>query len=151
MKLAEKRLIFMALNDNADPQQAFGGSHWSLLVYDRNDDGFYHFDSAGQHSGNIALAEDSARQFAVAFGEKQHRPRVKPVANSPRQTNGYDCGMFVLLCAENLADLFFRSPAEFSCHSEATMAHLRARVTPDAVAQARKDFAHLIVNVWGGK
>ncbi|KAI3937340.1 hypothetical protein MKW98_001911 [Papaver atlanticum] len=36
LKLPEKRVIIFSINNNTDVSQAQGGTHWSLLAYDKN-------------------------------------------------------------------------------------------------------------------
>ncbi|KAJ0084264.1 hypothetical protein Patl1_30780 [Pistacia atlantica] len=45
LKLHEKKLVIFPVNDNDDVSIAEGGSHWSLLAYERNANVFVHHDS----------------------------------------------------------------------------------------------------------
>lgn len=49
----KKKFIFFALNDNDTPDMA-GGSHWSLLVYSKPENSFYHFDSSNLSNHDVA-------------------------------------------------------------------------------------------------
>jgi sentrin-specific protease 8 len=76
--------------------------HWSLLVWrPRNTKGsptFYHFDSCGNINSQSAkrLAQAIASAFHVHCGAFRN-------ARTPKQMNGYDCGIYVMLIAEYLA------------------------------------------------
>ena len=63
LKLEQKEIIFMPLNDNTDKFKVMGGSHWALLVYFRNANEFHYFDSAGE--GLIGNVEVIMKKMAV--------------------------------------------------------------------------------------
>lgn len=48
-----KKIVFFALNDNDTPDMA-GGSHWSLLVYSKPENCFFHLDSSSGINHNVA-------------------------------------------------------------------------------------------------
>lgn len=48
-----KKIVFFALNDNDTPDMA-GGSHWSLLVYSKPENSFFHLDSSSGSNHNVA-------------------------------------------------------------------------------------------------
>ncbi|WP_457813051.1 Ulp1 family isopeptidase (plasmid) [Sinorhizobium meliloti] len=77
-------------NDEPD-----GGTHWSLLLLNRNDRNSppeaYHFDSAGGY--NSAAAEQVARRVGATT--------VIPMEMAQQQ-NGRDCGVFLLEAARTL-------------------------------------------------
>jgi Ulp1 family protease len=67
--------------------------------------------------------------------------RVEAVKGCPQQENGYDCGMYVLSMAKYLAHLYVTEGGrgggkEGSPKLDAT--GLAARVTPDAIDEARR-------------
>ncbi|KAL3157487.1 hypothetical protein ABBQ32_011951 [Trebouxia sp. C0010 RCD-2024] len=62
LKLATRKLVLFAVNNNPDCTMAEGGSHWSLLVYGRTHDRFCHYDSS-PGSNNLLVA----RQLTVAL------------------------------------------------------------------------------------
>lgn len=98
------------VNDNADVSRVGGGTHWSLLAYlrgvDGADDAFLHFDSLGGVNASAANA------LAAAAAEALGGPRAVAAArnvrhdppDTPRQTNGYDCGLYVLEVADAVCD-----------------------------------------------
>lgn len=48
-----KKIVFFALNDNDTPDIA-GGTHWSLLVYSKPENCFFHLDSSSGSNHNVA-------------------------------------------------------------------------------------------------
>jgi sentrin-specific protease 8 len=91
-----KRFIFFALNDNERPQTA-GGSHWSLLLFSRSDETLYHFDSS--RGLNCEQAENFAKKLFSYLNIRGHFKEKM----SAQQTNGYDCGIYLICYAEHLA------------------------------------------------
>ncbi|VVC92141.1 unnamed protein product [Leptidea sinapis] len=53
LKIEAKKFVFFALNDNSAPDMV-GGSHWSLLVYSRDENSFFHYDSMCGSNHNVA-------------------------------------------------------------------------------------------------
>lgn len=49
----KKEIVLFALNDNDTPDIA-GGSHWSLLVYSKPENCFFHLDSSSGTNHNVA-------------------------------------------------------------------------------------------------
>ncbi|KAG8093477.1 hypothetical protein GUJ93_ZPchr0012g22166 [Zizania palustris] len=103
LRLASHRLVLLPVNDNPDVSHAEGGTHWTLLVLDNTDPAsgprFVHHDSLP--GANLP----AARRLAAAL--RPLLPAASAALNSvpliegptPRQTNGYDCGVFVLAVA----------------------------------------------------
>ncbi|KAG1941438.1 sentrin-specific protease 8 [Pimephales promelas] len=96
LSLATRQWVFLPVNDNAN--QAAGGSHWSLLLYQRDASQFTHFDS--QKGGNSLHARRIAAKLEAFLGEKV--PFVEE--QSPSQQNSFDCGMYVICNAEALCE-----------------------------------------------
>lgn len=53
LDVKRKKIVFFALNDNDTPDMA-GGSHWSLLVYSKPENCFFHLDSSSGSNHNVA-------------------------------------------------------------------------------------------------
>lgn len=123
LHLHTKRWVLVPVNDNADQTVAGGGSHWSLLAFDRAARTFRHFDSAG--ASNLGQAQHLARKLtpfvvpsaapapvggtgavAAAGAGSAHPGPPLPVTSErcARQGNGYDCGVFMLLFMDALAE-----------------------------------------------
>eukprot|EP00743_Colponemidia_sp_Colp-15_P010550 GILK01011632.1.p1 GENE.GILK01011632.1~~GILK01011632.1.p1 ORF type:complete len:225 (+),score=23.80 GILK01011632.1:53-727(+) len=107
LDLPAKDYVLMPLNDNCNPSLAAGGSHWSLLLYVRQQDAFFHFDSASSHNASVAAAV-SKRFYPYLCDqcERDHRASCRNFTTvvGPQQTNCYDCGMYTLACSEHVAD-----------------------------------------------
>ncbi len=110
------------------------GTHWSLLVIDNmaidsSDDKSmmvlcgYHLDSMmiirsnHHHSGNFQCAQAVANQFQRLLHRIRNGNNDEPVNQNvnlqcipvPQQTNGYDCGIHVLLNAETIIQEMYSS------------------------------------------
>ncbi|KAG2424214.1 hypothetical protein HXX76_014745 [Chlamydomonas incerta] len=112
LKPCSRGLVLLPVNDNPDVDRAAGGSHWSLLVFHRPSNTLRHYDSSAG-SGNTA----AARRLAAAVGPALARPGAGGAAaggggapgfvgveDMPHQTNGYDCGVYVLAVARAAAE-----------------------------------------------
>ncbi|XP_049773714.1 sentrin-specific protease 8-like [Schistocerca cancellata] len=93
----EYKYIFLALNDS-DIVETTGGTHWSLLVYCKLEDTFFHFDSSSGFNNHHAkvLADGLSKYFS---------PIAKSVfieAPSLQQTNSYDCGVHLLCNVDHI-------------------------------------------------
>ncbi|XP_070558412.1 sentrin-specific protease 8-like isoform X2 [Ptychodera flava] len=75
LNLHNKKFIFLAVNDN-ESCDSVGGSHWSLLVFDRNKGQFGHYDSAGH--GNSRIASSLSNKLSTFI--KDERKNVPPSA-----------------------------------------------------------------------
>ncbi|KAK2437160.1 NEDD8-specific protease [Trifolium repens] len=125
LEFGTKNLIFFSVNDS---------EHWSLLVYDRNLNMFLHHDSKeGSNHMQARKLFETLKDCVVrsANGNKNIKPKKKnnnkrsskPSVTSsklsapsvstppsfeecttPQQTNGYDCGLFVLAIARAICE-----------------------------------------------
>ena len=91
--LTARRGVLRVIND-WDRPDAPGGSHWSLLAAVGGR--FIHYDSMS--GGTETAARQMARRLAPLLGCK---PKMTE-ATCSRQQNGYDCGVFALLHAEEV-------------------------------------------------
>lgn len=90
-EIGESQVIFCAVNDNIDFDDAQGGSHWSLLVCLRDLGVCHGVDSMeGANSTEMKRLSD---QFGLMFNKKFQYREVK---NVPQQNNGSDCGVIVI-------------------------------------------------------
>ena len=99
LNLPSRKLIFIPVNDCSNIDLG-GGSHWSLPVYHQADKSFYYYDSSGSYNLN------NAKQLANKLVKHIHSSSTKAtvlVRNTPQQSNGYDCGCFVLADSHYLA------------------------------------------------
>lgn len=97
LNLPSKQFVFLAVNDNQSVNA--GGTHWSLLVYIRSKQEFQHYDS--MKGSNREVAHTLAYKLQPHVQAPLGRMKVLE-KDSPKQLNGYDCGMYVISIAEHL-------------------------------------------------
>ncbi|KAJ2007293.1 SUMO1 sentrin specific peptidase 8 [Coemansia thaxteri] len=97
-------------------------SHWSLLVYCRLTRTFYHYDSISKH--NRVFAERAAGRFLRVLEPKLKDGFYFKSVHTPQQNNDYDCGVYVLAIAEELARRYVN---HFTRKSSANSAGNRGR------------------------
>lgn len=106
--------VVIPINDNDNPTRA-GGSHWSVVVYDRASSRFVHLDSVrGLNRRAAATAVHALApliQPSPARGDGVEREGgdcesaavpVHEMERAPQQRNASDCGAFVLAHTETL-------------------------------------------------
>lgn len=98
----EKKLIFFPVNNHTS--SSAGGAHWSLLVYLREDDSFFNFDSQKQMNGK---ATDKIYQI-LKVGLRCPDALMYNV-DCAQQSNYYDCGIHVLVNTENICDHYLKT------------------------------------------
>lgn len=94
----QRNFIFFALNNNEQTEYS-GGTHWSLLVFSHPEKMVFHFDSS--RGSNQFQAIELGEKLLSYFGLPSNGRFCEPLCL--QQTNGYDCGIFVLCYAENIA------------------------------------------------
>lgn len=98
----EKDFLFFALNDNQQVERA-GGSHWSLLVFSRPENCFFHYDSS---YGSNSLHKNLLVNILMRALQVPHA-RSKE-ASCLQQFNSYDCGIHVLCQVDVLCQTAIR-------------------------------------------
>lgn len=93
LSASSRQFIIFAINNNSSFKA--GGSHWSLCVFSKADNTFYHFDS--NLSSNFSSCASLVKTLGPCFNCKISE--IKEV-DCLQQNNGYDCGIFVLCHAE---------------------------------------------------
>ncbi|KAL0483235.1 NEDD8-specific protease [Acrasis kona] len=119
----QKDLIFIPINDNSDETgEVSGGSHWSLVVYNRKEDTFNYYDSSGDY--NYGSAVKTVAKIAHFLNPKYDYGTMSIKINKiscSQQQNGYDCGVYLLsFCdvlgnAEHVKNV---SPRDINCLRE---------------------------------
>ncbi|KAJ2851957.1 SUMO1 sentrin specific peptidase 8 [Coemansia brasiliensis] len=94
----QRQLILIPLNHR---------SHWSLLVYCRLTRTFYHYDSISKY--NRDFAERAASRFLRVLEPLLKSGFYFKSMQTPQQNNDYDCGIYVLAIAEELARRFINN------------------------------------------
>jgi len=138
LRLETRELVLLPVSDHDEPDAA-GGTHWSLLAFYRlgREEHFYHFDSLGNI--NFEAAQRLARRVAPLLGAREARVLVGP---TPRQQNGYDCGMYAIVIAELCAGHVGEAV-------ETVGGLIAELVTPAAIQQRRKDFIRALQRMLG--
>lgn len=92
--------VFFPLNNNEAVDYA-GGTHWSLLVYSRNQNMFFHFDSST--GTNYSAANKLALKIHYYFNKSLDDFQIVEVSDCLQQDNSYDCGIYLLCFIDHLA------------------------------------------------
>jgi sentrin-specific protease 8 len=164
LKVEERKLVLCPLNDSRDTGCADGGSHWGLLVWDRRAIGaqtisdplgdspalpakstvedslvgrFLYYDSGG------FLRSDCQLQ-ANRLASKLAGRAVRAIAGTcPKQTNYYDCGMYVLMFSKIIVCSFLQDdttkPGRTALWEKQLM-----ELTPADVTAHRAAFFHFL-------
>lgn len=115
--------VFLPVNDKADPNDAGGGSHWTLLLVSIIDGVAFHYDSMRPH--NEEEAKNTAMKMEILLGKKL---RFIPMDDSPQQQNGVDCGIFVcVLMRHLLLKRLLRADASKKVSMSMRDAHINAK------------------------
>lgn len=125
------KVVIFTVNNNDDMSKTDGGTHWSLLVYYRDTKTFVHYDSfkyinnwyaiklyqaVKEHLSSTEGSGSTSEEFCQI---RKRRRKIYPIAamgpyfrehSTPQQTNGYDCGLYVMaiagvICRWCIADL----------------------------------------------
>lgn len=89
-------IILMPINDSKC-MLSEGGSHWSLLVYNRKKNKFFHYDSIERKNyENATRVAEKIFKYTSGNCENMAVTEVK----GPQQENAYDCGIFMLFAIE---------------------------------------------------
>ena len=99
LRITERDWVLFPVSNNNQVDMPGGGTHWSLLLYSRQKNVFYHHDPifpinfmhATELINKISTADSS---FSI------NRKNVE----TPQQKNGYDCGPYVMLFANKIVD-----------------------------------------------
>lgn len=140
LELENKDVVVLAVNNASDPDRP-GGSHWSLLVYTGQARQFFHLDSSsGLNSSDAALIVGRLSDFlGKKIGQKVDRQVIEvPVL---QQTNGYDCGIHLLVNAAHATRHFLVYGS-----SQGLLP-----VDPSVAKAMRSDLLKLIVDLSGCK
>ncbi|KAK1408412.1 hypothetical protein QVD17_40160 [Tagetes erecta] len=99
LNLPSKNLIIFPVNNNNDVTTVEGGSHWSLLAFEKTANVFMHHDNYGGMNKNHAKRlYKTLLPFLGVSGT-----RYMECDCSPQQVTGYDCGLYVLAIAKEYA------------------------------------------------
>lgn len=142
LKLPEKKLIIFPVNNNEDVNLAEGGSHWSLVVYERNANVFVHHDSSGGMNKMQAKQLFSTIVGFIGGSTLASNANYQECVDSPQQTNGYDCGVYVIAIARAICCWY--ESIEHKDTDGMWFSVVKEQVTPPSVSQMRTEILHLI-------
>ena len=98
LKMDEKEYVIFPVNNN-DKMEEGGGSHWSLLVYSKKEEGFYHHDPIKRANYKHAVE----LMYKISVSNDNFIPKMTDIP-SPKQCNGYDCGPYIIMYANKMAE-----------------------------------------------
>ncbi|KAG8294221.1 SUMO1 sentrin specific peptidase 8 [Homalodisca vitripennis] len=128
--------LFMPINDSRQ-MLAGGGSHWSLLIYNKLRKTFFHYDS--MNNKNQADAEIVASKILKYITGSSENLAVEKV-KGPQQNNAIDCGIFMLLAIEQLV-------AGYLAKKELNLSSLvYKKITNKEIIQKRAMLAYILNN-----
>ncbi|PON62352.1 Ulp1 protease family, C-terminal catalytic domain containing protein [Parasponia andersonii] len=144
LHLPAKTLVLFPINDNDDVSKAEGGSHWSLLAYERNDNVFIHHDSSkGINRSDATRLYNRVRRFMSDSGSTSNI-RYLECTDSPQQKNGYDCGLYVTAIARVICLWHGDDRNKAKDGSHLWFSSVKEQVTPSSVAEMRNEILGLI-------
>ncbi|MCL4137176.1 UNVERIFIED_CONTAM: hypothetical protein GTU68_022300 [Idotea baltica] len=110
-----RRYIFLPVNNHSSLVSS-GGSHWSLLVYSKYDEKWFHYDS--QRGSNYRDARCLVHRVNSYLDKFRCASARLQDAQCTLQDNSYDCGAFVMVYAQRLAEMASRGLDLSSCYVE---------------------------------
>ncbi|KAF3329930.1 NEDD8-specific protease 1 [Carex littledalei] len=141
--LRDKALVLFPVNDNPDVNLAEGGSHWSLLICHVPSREFVHHDSSGCLNSVHAYKLYQLVQHFV--GDVQFGYHEGPI---PRQTNGYDCGLYVMAIARCVCEWYCKVKNNGSADGkEKWFDVLREQLNGDKVHELRGELLSLVLKL----
>lgn len=112
--LKKAKVIFFPINNSANHETADSGSHWTLLVCDNlgKTGTSRHYNSTG--SAIPYNAKQLLKNFCHKAGvdQKWLPPKIYDDYKCPKQTNGADCGVYVIAFTRYLAKEYSKKPYE---------------------------------------
>ncbi|KAJ0266670.1 NEDD8-specific protease 1 [Hirschfeldia incana] len=144
LRLLDSDLVILPVNDNLNVELAEGGLHWSLLVYYREANSFFHHDSfMGSNRWSAKQLYKAVSPF-LSDGDAVYRE----CSDTPQQKNGYDCGVHLLATAQVICKWF--GSGGVKNRDELWLGDVKETV-PDVVNHLRKDILGLIKRLMSEK
>lgn len=107
LSLSSRELVFIPVNDAQDPSIIGGGTHWSLLLFHRASNAFFHMDSVRSSSNNRSYAVNVAKNLYPVLHVLEAPTGYSFFdAKSSTQSNGFDCGLYLVSNAELVFNFF---------------------------------------------
>ncbi|KAI3791970.1 hypothetical protein L2E82_05837 [Cichorium intybus] len=143
LNLPSKNLIIFPVNNNDDVAAVEGGTHWSLLAFEKTNDLFVHHDSSNGLNNHYAK-----RLYKRVVPFMDCETRYVDCGCTPQQVNGYDCGLYVLAIAKEICRWF---DSGVNGNEDLWFLFVKERVTPSVVSGMRVEILELIGNLRGKK
>ncbi|XP_062081985.1 NEDD8-specific protease 1 isoform X2 [Humulus lupulus] len=160
LHLPSRSLVLFPVNDNEDVHMAEGGTHWSLLVFERQTNMFIHHDSNGPGNRlpafrlyNVILKymSDSGSASNAGFTCSASKARFTECTDIPRQVNGYDCGLYVTAIARVICLWHSNNGNKANDRSYLWFSAAKEQVTPSLVSEMRNEILGLIKDLMAKK
>lgn len=136
LHLSRRKLIIFPINDNEDVTMAGGGNHWSLLAFERSANAFVHHDSLSIN------AADAKRVYRAVKSNTAPGATYIDCPSTPKQVNGYDCGLYVTAIARSICEWYFSgAPKNMEDLWSSTITR---QVTPIIVSKMRHEILDLV-------
>jgi sentrin-specific protease 8 len=130
LNATSRSFIVFAVNDNS--MNAAGGSHWSLCVWSKPDNTFFHFDSSsGSNSSSCSKLVKILRSSLDCPSAGIENVQCL------QQNNSYDCGIFVLCHTDIACQTAFKENSLKSVK----------KLQPKKVAVKRSEIIEIIQNL----
>jgi sentrin-specific protease 8 len=139
LNVGSKDWVLFAINDHTSVH-AIGGTHWSLLVYVKQTGSFRHYDSSPGRRSRIASAR-LIRQISSSMAPGIDCT-LTHVDLMPQQSNGYDCGVYVLKLMELICQWISAEGSDFDL--EAHDEELQDLLTEESIACFRHHLLDLV-------
>lgn len=107
-----RKIILFPVNNNNDVSIAEGGSHWSLLAYEREANVFIHHDSSNGLNAGYAQNLYRAVVKYVCVADTVSNCKYIEGYKTPQQKNGHDCGLYVLATAKAICGWYTSGAAK---------------------------------------
>lgn len=96
LNLQEKKVIIMPINDHKDPDKE-AGSLWSLLVYAKQLNKFFYYESINNYNVEATLA---TYNIVAKHFDKPNYPELEILKGPVQDNNFYDCGLYMIMAIE---------------------------------------------------
>ena len=111
-----KRHIAFVVNDCKGDLGSGEGSHWSLLVFARDVNTWYHMDSSkSTNAPHAKQIVDKVNKYLVNQGNLENSSTNYIESRCTQQKNGYDCGPLMILFTQNTANISRGEPL-YTCY-----------------------------------
>merc|ERR1711874_370212 len=113
--ISKRHIIFM-VNNCDDKLGTREGTHWSLLVYKRSRNTWYHVDSGGNANASHAKQiMEKVNKYLSNHGNLVGAKTNYVESSCTQQRNGYDCGPLAILFAKEITTKIARGKSLHTC------------------------------------